>query len=111
MVCGSDAHGGNNQPGCGHRFSWSSAPAYVPLIGPRREVGEFQEDIPQNAHEVHHELAPDIPRICDNCKKAIVGLRIKCINCPEYNTCLQCSIEAPHDPQHTCVVIHENLYF
>lgn len=28
MVCGQDAHGGNVQSGCGHRFNWAQANAY-----------------------------------------------------------------------------------
>ncbi|GJJ13207.1 hypothetical protein Clacol_007458 [Clathrus columnatus] len=50
---------------------------------------------------VHHAL-------CDLCGSRITGDRFKCVNCPDFDTCLSCfSITSEQHPGHTFVKIRE----
>ena len=49
-------------------------------------------------------IHPDVT--CDGCKKKpIVGIRYKCVNCPDYDHCSGCMFVAPHDPTHTFLLL------
>lgn len=97
MKCGQDYHGGNIQNGCGHNFNWSSAPAYIPQVGSAvRQPGDFTSQMPENAHLVKHEHAPGAPVLCDNCHHPVVGVRLKCLNCPSFSQCFDCSLGFTH---------------
>ena len=41
MRCGQDADGGNFQKGCGASFRWTEAKAYIPDIGMRKDMEDF----------------------------------------------------------------------
>lgn len=41
MVCGSDAHGGNVQSGCGANFNWMGAAPYKADVGRRSSIPDF----------------------------------------------------------------------
>merc|ERR1740123_539272 len=80
MVCGGDAHGGNIQPGCGHRFSWQVAQPYRAMLEsrplPPLDVAEVRL---RGAGLVHPFCRC---RLCDN---EISGPRFRCIHCPDFN--------------------------
>ncbi|CAG8762235.1 10729_t:CDS:1, partial [Cetraspora pellucida] len=45
--------------------------------------------------------------MCDYCKSVIVGIRHKCINCPDFDLCNACAALAPtQHPGHTFIPIH-----
>jgi len=92
MVCGSDAHGGNVQNGCGHHFVWSTAPPYRArgLPGPKSEQFNMIKPIPLSKAN-HGEWI-----VCDNCQKNIIGLRFMCIHCAAYNLCEDCEYKVDH---------------
>ena len=43
QVCGQDAHGGNQQNGCGQRFNWQTAPKYQANAMGGPDIEEFVE--------------------------------------------------------------------
>jgi hypothetical protein len=111
MKCGQDYHGGNIQNGCGHSFAYSRAPPYVAQLDTRvRLPGEFTKNMPVNALEKIHEISPSEPLRCDNCRNPIVGVRLKCVNCPSFNQCFDCSLVFKHSPNHVFKVLQENEY-
>jgi len=91
MMCGQNYHGGDVQNGCGARFKWSEATWYVANAGIRKTPNELNVLPPQKAQQVKHEIMEGEPLLCDICHQPIVGPRIRCINCPIFNTCLQCN--------------------
>eukprot|EP01034_Spumella_vulgaris_P022995 gene22995-29181_t len=112
MICGQNYHGGDVQNGCGHTFNWSQAAAYVADVGQRRTPAEINTPAPAQAQQVHHQICEGVPLPCDNCSQPIVGPCIRCINCPSYNICLQCSTldelqSDTHTRAHICTVIFE----
>lgn len=58
--------------------------------------GKAQEDIAV----VHH-------AICDQCNNKIVGVRNKCIDCPDYDECNVCRPKSTHDVTHKFFTIHD----
>lgn len=102
MKCGQDAHGGNRQSGCGLSFDWETAPSYVPgnctdAVARRRKL----EDISSGRFKVCH---PDIT--CKVCENAIVGARLRCINCEDFNVCGDCEASLDdHDLAHVFEII------
>ncbi|KAK3996770.1 next to BRCA1 gene 1 protein [Cladorrhinum sp. PSN332] len=50
--------------------------------------------------------------ICDGCDKAIVGIRHKCVDCPDWDYCSNCVPSASHiHPGHRFVPVYEPLEF
>lgn len=79
-------------------------------------AGELNEMAPAQAQLVQHEIMAGIPIPCDNCNKPIVGPRIRCINCPSYDVCLECSNNAErreevwHTHTHTNTCTHTHIH-
>ena len=93
MVCGQDAHGGNKQQGCGHSFSWPSAPAYRAQDVQPRQI-QFNREQPQQM--IHRWLlCPDQDQNCDACAGPIVGPKFTCINCESLTICATCESLGP----------------
>jgi hypothetical protein len=92
MCCGQDAHGGNLQHGCGHRFSWSAARPYRAVLpGAHLATAAVPSD-DKRRHE--HES-------CDHCRGDIVGLRFECVNCESFVLCERCEVDvADHIKDH-----------
>ena len=98
MVCGRDAPDKGSAvrgDGCGQRFNWREARPYTPNAGNMRQV-EFTAVEPEEVQQVVHTHWH-----CDLCSEEIAGPRFRCINCPAFNTCLNCenriAIEHPAD--------------
>ena len=102
MICGNDAHGGNQQRGCGKPFVWSagqpnSAIAYeADLRGVAdyaaeeseqdsrdadREDGAMRERRLRRDAREEHQVRPGEPVRCDGCSEPIVGPRLQCVQC------------------------------
>ena len=84
-----------------------------------RTVNELNVPPPQEAQIVRHYISPEegIELNCDACKQAIVGPRIKCLNCPSTNVCLPCSSSQSRSREmtlyghvlgHICTVVWNN---
>ena len=93
MMCGSDAHGGNQQRGCGKQFIWSegqpnSALKYEADLrgaadyaaedaeGGGDEDGGMRERRLQRDAREEHQSRPGVAVRCDGCAAPIVGLLV-----------------------------------
>lgn len=110
MVCGTDAHGGNRQNGCGQSFRWSTAAPYqsnneLPqAIADRNKLLEGLK-APEKQKEVRHGLFQ-----CTLCNNPITGLRFCCINCEVYDLCQKCeSGNNGHPKTHAFQIIQEGF--
>ncbi|CAF1319300.1 unnamed protein product [Adineta ricciae] len=88
MVCGQDAHGGNVQSGCGHRFNWAQAKAYQASATKQPKQTILDLPRPENAI-VHHNGVT-----CDQCKNEVNGIRFDCVHCPSLTFCEKCEQQA-----------------
>lgn len=102
MRCGDDAHGGNQQRGCGQAFAWSQAPPYhADLRAAAREGGDgsgvvdLDHRLQLDAKEVHM-LCVGSPVVCDGCVEPIVGPRLQCLHCERVDLCIGCVGKAAH---------------
>ena len=43
---------------------------------------------------------------CKNCKKMVVGVRIHCLDCPDFDSCEKCHKETAHDQSHEMYEFH-----
>eukprot|EP00047_Mylnosiga_fluctuans_P003857 m.231340 g.231340 ORF g.231340 m.231340 type:complete len:618 (-) comp12199_c0_seq1:161-2014(-) len=97
MVCGQDAHGGNQQNGCGTSFSWPSARPYVAVAEGGPAVAEFAEAAPDRGIE-DIMLTSDTALPCDVCHGHVADMGFRCINCPgAFTVCAGCeaTVTAP----------------
>merc|ERR1712137_718388 len=63
-----------------------------------RSLEEEEEEEP--AKVVHH-------AICDNCNRTIVGIRFKCVQCPDFDFCEACEgPDSGHDESHIFAKIY-----
>ena len=101
MVCGDDAHGGNMQRGCGHRFNWAQAAPYEADLRAAADdasctdEGELGRErrMQRDACEEHF-LVGGVPVVCDGCGEALVGPRWQCIHCEGVDLCVGCVARA-----------------
>eukprot|EP00747_Dinoflagellata_sp_TGD_P165554 gnl/TRDRNA2_/TRDRNA2_186968_c0_seq1.p1 gnl/TRDRNA2_/TRDRNA2_186968_c0~~gnl/TRDRNA2_/TRDRNA2_186968_c0_seq1.p1 ORF type:complete len:786 (-),score=96.66 gnl/TRDRNA2_/TRDRNA2_186968_c0_seq1:134-2455(-) len=114
MVCGQNYHGGNHQPGCGRKFSWSSADPYVAAGGDTHDV---EMPPPPSAparpgsHRGNGVFHPFTTcSIC--CGDGIVGLRFRCIHCEDFSVCSRCEPRLPrlHNTEHVFQIMYESDY-
>ena len=113
MTCGSDAHGGNQQRGCGKPFVWtggqpnSALPYHADLRSAAAEpAAEGNDDdggddggeseagrerrLRRDASEVHVVVA-GAPLPCDSCGQELVGPRWQCLQCEGLvDLCIAC---------------------
>lgn len=108
MRCGSDAHGGNDQNGCGANFNWQTAPVYSSANkdGPAaRKHLQFQAAEPKKAMQLVWPLdeSGDANLPCDLCGNVVRGPLFSCINCrPQRSFCVKCEgVARDVFPQHT----------
>ena len=80
MVCGQNAHGGNQQYGCGRSFNWNQAKPYKAAAPVRRRA----IDTTRKENTLH------VGWSCDQCRKEIRGLRFECLSCPSFCLCELC---------------------
>jgi len=111
MQCGQDYHGGNHQQGCGHKFKWSDAPAYVADEGRRAGPQPFDQTPPENVAKAKHPIiaSQNMFETCDCCHREIEGYKLVCIHCPERpSLCVECQDlfrANNHGPNHVCEII------
>jgi hypothetical protein len=99
MVCGTDAHGGNRQNGCGHSFRWSQAAPYTGTNTKHLDditIDDVSLRSDGTRHGAYH---------CDRCNNEVVGLRFACVNCPCYNLCEKCEPNSDHNIEHIFHII------
>ena len=107
MKCGNDAHGGNQQRGCGKAFVWtagqpnSALPYTADLRRAAAEDGAADDAEAESAHgrerrlqrdaSESHVLMPGTPLPCDGCGNDLVGPRWQCIQCEgAVDLCIAC---------------------
>ncbi|CAE7197438.1 hsdl2 [Symbiodinium natans] len=105
MVCGQDAHGGNLQQGCGHRFQWNKARAYQAAPDSRQLPLLNVADVRVRGSGVRHPFCR-----CSRCKECIVGPRFRCIHCPDYNLCASCDGDASGAGRHPASHVFQILF-
>jgi len=109
MICGQNAHGGNRQPGCGHRFKWQDAPSYRPNSGaPRVTCAPAASRVGAvSGRGVRHLFVQCA--FC-NSEKCITGPRFRCIHCASFNVCLKCEprLASEHEEGHVFEILFED---
>lgn len=113
IVCGQNTHGGNRQPGCGHRFSWKEARPY--------KLGTSEQPRPSLA--VQHCLARRGAisgrgvrhlftqcSLCGSGGRCILGPRFRCIHCPDFSCCSKCEqrLATEHEEGHVFEIMFED---
>lgn len=108
MKCGSDAHGGNEQDGCGKNFTWSSAPPYQARIESREMPTITAEEVRCRGHNTLHPFVDCC--VCGSNGKGIVGPRFRCIHCKSFDVCINCEkhLAELHEPGHVFEVLLES---
>mmetsp|Transcript_54626 Transcript_54626/g.96942 ORF Transcript_54626/g.96942 Transcript_54626/m.96942 type:complete len:933 (-) Transcript_54626:142-2940(-) len=110
MVCGQNTHGGNRQPGCGHRFKWQEARPYRPRAeAPRVQSAPALARVGAiSGRGVRHLFAQC--GLCGSGGQCIVGPRFRCIHCPSFNCCLKCEprLAAEHEDGHVFEILFED---
>lgn len=109
LVCGQDTHGGNRQPGCGHRFNWQTAKAYkaqarAPRLPPTNAIAA--------AGAISGRWVRHLFTKCGLCGsgKCIVGPRFRCIHCLSFSCCLKCErrLASEHEEGHVFQIMFED---
>lgn len=106
MTCGTDAHGGNEQPGCGHSFNFNQAPRYEPKVESRELPKITAEEIRTRGHRTLHAFVD-----CSLCgSRGILGPRFRCLHCERFDACKDCELKLAelHDPSHVFEVMLES---
>jgi len=105
MVCGQDAHGGNTQHGCGHKFRWTAAAQYEAKASDDVELDPIygEEERKMARAGVRH---PDFLK-CDGCRREIVGWRFSCLHCPCFELCEDCEVSSGHDVSHVFRIVRD----
>lgn len=110
MVCGQNTHGGNRQPGCGHRFRWQDAPPYRPQADNLRTstAPALSRVSAISGRGVRHLFAQC--GFCGNTGKCITGPRFRCIHCPSFSCCLKCEprLASEHEDGHVFEILFDD---
>ncbi|KAK4229637.1 next to BRCA1 gene 1 protein [Podospora fimiseda] len=77
--------------------------AFVPAVAGSRLEPYVARRLAAGRGQVHN-------AICDGCDKAIIGIRHKCLDCPDWDYCNDCVPNSPHvHPGHRFVPVYEPL--
>lgn len=110
MVCGQSAHGGDQQPGCGHRFNFASAERYAARVERLELPAMSTEQLRLRGRSAFHAFTA-----CSICKSSssggsIRGPRFRCIHCEAFDVCIECepALAYHHDPSHVFEIMFES---
>mmetsp|Transcript_33727 Transcript_33727/g.93153 ORF Transcript_33727/g.93153 Transcript_33727/m.93153 type:complete len:898 (-) Transcript_33727:152-2845(-) len=110
MVCGQNTHGGNRQPGCGHRFSWQTAKPYkarhkAARVSPAPALARAGAVSGRGVRHLFTQCG-----ICGSGGKCIVGPRFRCIHCPSFSSCMKCEerLASEHADGHVFQIMFED---
>jgi len=111
MLCGQDAHGGNQQSGCGIRFKWSEAVPYVfngHSVSPIR--GVTAEEVRCRGRDTLHPFVHC--SLCGSSGIGIIGPRFRCLHCLDFSVCLECEphLAARHEADHVFEIMFESEF-
>jgi len=115
MVCGQNYHGGNEQPGCGMKFSWSEALPYVAATTATSGEADLPSapGAPQRPAAVRGADAFHPFADCSLCKcEGILGPLFRCIHCESFSICVLCEERASelHNADHVFEIMYESNY-
>ncbi|KAI5480357.1 zinc finger, ZZ-type protein [Pseudohyphozyma bogoriensis] len=110
----------------GHRFGAIARPGDAPVFVVKERVVKQEEqpkeasatteekpEVKQKVEEVQEVEEEELVHYatCDLCEKTIVGVRHKCLNCPDYDVCSACLPSVSHlHPLHNFIPITSLLY-
>merc|ERR1740121_1043426 len=113
IICGQNAHGGNRQPGCGHRFNWKDAKPYKARAdGAPRLSAAAQPALARrgavSGRGVRHLFAEC--GLCGSGGKCILGPRFRCIHCQNFSVCMKCEtrLAEEHEEGHVFQIMFED---
>lgn len=106
MVCGRNYHGGELQPGCGHRFNWKKAKPYVANVEHRELTQLSTEQLRLRGRSAFHPFTE-----CQVCGAVgMAGPRFRCLHCPSFDACRSCesSLLTEHQAGHVFEIMFES---
>jgi len=113
IVCGQNTHGGNRQPGCGHRFNWKEAKPYKASAGTTpRPSPSAQHSLARrgaiSGRGVRHLFTEC--SLCGSGGKCILGPRFRCIHCQSFSVCAKCEprLAEEHEEGHVFEIMFED---
>lgn len=108
MVCGADAHGGNDQQGCKKQFDWSAAPRYKAKLESRELPKLSAEQARCRGRDTLHVFTDC--SLCGSGGRGIRGPRFRCIHCRSFDACGMCEpkLAELHPPDHVFQVMLES---
>jgi hypothetical protein len=105
MVCGRSYHGGDQQPGCGLEFNWSTAKKYEVRLEQTHEMPAWAPSRLRGRHAFHPFTG------CSMCgSNCIAGPRFRCIHCPAFDVCGNCEpkLGDVHPADHVFEILFES---
>lgn len=108
MTCGTDAHGGNTQPGCGNTFSWSEAPRYRARVETRELPSITTEEVRCRGRDTLHAFVDC--SVCGTSGRGIRGPRFRCLHCQSFDVCSDCEprLGELHERDHVFAIMLES---
>jgi len=106
MVCGTNYHGGNTQPGCGQQFDWNNAPKYQPRVERKQSLPSLEAA----GAKLRGALVRHFFVTCNVCNSSSIrGPRFRCVHCESFDCCLNCEgkLGEVHPQEHVFEIILE----
>ncbi|GAA6055160.1 hypothetical protein JCM3770_002212 [Rhodotorula araucariae] len=105
-----------------HTFAEIARPRAVPVMSTRGAVAKLEDVQPSTPADVPVAVVEEAPKVeakptpapvhpatCDVCHSSIVGVRYKCLNCPDWDACASCYTDRVDEvhPHHNFVEVHD----